>query len=610
MREDTQAGSNVLIRYRHFLLAPATLIALSCVLLLITGTVYHPAYLAAAVLGSVRIWWSAWQGLRRRDFTADIPVSVATGAALAIGQEAAAAVVATLLLVGGLLEDLVAARASKAIDALAHLLPDVVTVRRQGQDVEVAVDAIQVGDVVLVRPGDRVAVDGQIEDGEAVINQAVITGESIPIDKGIGDDVFAGTLNEVGAIEVRASRVGDATTLGQIRLLVSEAEQRKAPIERLLDRYAKLYTPGALILGLLLWWWTGDILRAITVLIVFCPCVMVLATPTALVAAIGNAALRGSLVKQGSTVEALARIDAIAFDKTGTLTLGSPRLVAIEPVEGTTEQDVLRTAAMAERRSEHPLSRAIRAGATEAGLPIEDPDTFVALPGLGVRAVHDGHQVVVGRPALLEDLGLTIPATAAGHTTVVVARDHTVIGTLVFEDTVRAGAPSAVGDLSQLGLRTILISGDNELVARRLGSQLGIPEVHGGVLPGEKVRVVETYQGRGRTVAFVGDGINDGPALAIADVGVAMGATGSDVAIETAQIALLSDDLARLPHLVALSRRAIRVIRQNLIVSLSVLVTALGLTVAGRLDPVAGALVHELSSLPVIANSARLFRRR
>jgi Cd2+/Zn2+-exporting ATPase len=265
---------------------------------------------------------------------------------------------------------------------------------------------------------------------------------------------------------------------------------------------------------------------------------------------------------------------------------------------------------MAERRSEHPLARAIRTRATEAGVPIDDPDTFVALPGLGVRVGHRGHHFVVGRPALMEDLGMTVPRYPAGHTTVMVARDGAVIGTLFFEDTVRTGAMSAVGDLRQLGLRTILISGDNERVAHRLGSQLGIPEVHGGVLPREKVQVVERHQGRGRTVAFVGDGVNDGPALAVADVGVAMGATGTDVAIETAEIALLSDDLARLPHLVALSRRAIRVIEQNLLFSLSVLVAALGLTIAGRLNPVAGALVHELSSLPVIANSARLIRRR
>jgi Cd2+/Zn2+-exporting ATPase len=337
---------------------------------------------------------------------------------------------------------------------------------------------------------------------------------------------------------------------------------------------------------------------------------MVLATPTALVAAIGNAALRGSLVKQGSTVEALARVDTIAFDKTGTLTIGVPRLVTIEAADGIDQEEVLRTAAMAERRSEHPLARAIRAGAIDAGLPIGDPDTFVPLPGLGVRATDGVHQIVVGRAALMEDLGFTLPAGVGPGTAVFVARDQIILGTLLFEDTIRPEALPTVGELSGMGLRAVLISGDTDLVAGRLASHLGITEVHGGVLPGEKVRLVETHQAGGHTVAFVGDGVNDGPALAIADVGVAMGATGSDLAIETAEIALLSDDLARLPQLVELSRRAISVIKQNLLFSLSVLVAALGLTVAGVLDPVAGALVHELSSIPVIANSARLLNRR
>src|SRR5215469_11386488 len=340
-----RGGQRFIGRYRDFLLAPSTLFTALSLVLLIAASIQTPdglinsehartwLYLAAALAGSLYIWWSAIQGIRERDFTADIPVSFATAAALIIGQYSAAAVVAVLLLLGGMLEEFVSARAGNALDSLAKLLPDQVAVRRGGEDVVVALAEVQSGDLVLIRSGDRIPVDGSIMLGTASVNQAAITGESLPVDKQVGDSVYAGTLNEVGALEVRATKVGEETTLGQIRRMVAEAQEQKAPVERILNRYAKFYTPAALILGALVWWWSGDILRAITILIVFCPCVMVLATPTALVASIGNAALRGSLVKKGATVEALARIDTVVFDKTGTLTTGQPQLTAIVPLD-------------------------------------------------------------------------------------------------------------------------------------------------------------------------------------------------------------------------------------------------------------------------------------
>jgi len=358
-----RSGRALLGRYRDFVLDPATLFALGSLLLLAAAGVQSPAgllgsddpsrastplYLAAALVGSLYIWWSAIRGIRKGDFTADIPVSLATLAALVIGQYSAAAVVAVLLLVGGTIEGFVAARSTRALEALARLLPDRVTVRRDGRNTVVPLAELQVGDLLLVRSGERIAADGQVLAGHAAVNQAAITGESLAVDKAPGDAVFAGTLNEVGALEVHTSRVGEETTLGQIRRMVAEAQTRKAPIERLLDRYARFYTPVAILLGLLLWWWTGDVLRAITMLIVFCPCVMVLATPTALAASIGNAALRGSLIKKGATVEALARVDTIAFDKTGTLTRGTPQLIEIVPLNGMSESDLLCLAASRE----------------------------------------------------------------------------------------------------------------------------------------------------------------------------------------------------------------------------------------------------------------------
>jgi Zn2+/Cd2+-exporting ATPase len=614
-------------RYRSFLLDPGTIFTLVSLLLLILATIVTPdgiinsahahtwLYLAAALVGSVYIWWSAIQGVRERDFTADIPVSFATAAAFIIGQYSAAAVVAVLLLLGGMLEEFVSARAGNALASLAKLLPDRVTVRRDGEDRVVALSEVQSGDQVLIRSGDRIPVDGVVVLGTASVNQAAITGESLSIDKQVGDLVYAGTLNEVGALEVHASRVGTETTLGQIRRMVEEAQQQKAPIERILNRYAKFYTPAALLLGALVWWWSGDILRAITILIVFCPCVMVLATPTALVASIGNAALRGSLVKKGATIEALAKVTAVAFDKTGTLTFGQPKLTTLDPLGQLTETELLRLAARAEKLSEHPLGRAVVQAALARALVIPDPEEFTVLPGLGVRACIEGGEVIIGRPRLLSEQGITIHQQVqararnlaeVGRTVILVAYNERLVGMLVLEDILRPEASAVITRLRKLGIHTVLVTGDNAVTAQRIAGELGIGEVHAEVLPGQKVEIVRQLQAQGLHVAFVGDGVNDGPALATANVGVAMGLAGTDVAIETAEIALLSDDLAKLPHLLSLSRQAMRAITQNLIFSLSVLAIAVGLAIPGILQPVTGALLHELSSLPVIANSARL----
>ena len=614
-------------RYRDFLLAPGTIFTLVSLLLLVIATIQAPdgvinsahahtwLYLAAALVGSVYIWWSAIGGIRERDFTADIPVLFATAAALIIGQYSAAAVVAVLLLLGGMLEEFVSARAGNALDSLAKLLPDRVTVRRDGEDLVVPLEEVQSADLVLIRSGDRIPIDGVVARGIASVNQAAITGESLAVEKQQGDAVFAGTLNELGALEVRATKVGEETTLGQIRRMVEEAQRQKAPIERILNRYAKFYTPAALILGALVWWVSGDILRAITILIVFCPCVMVLATPTALVASIGNAALRGSLVKKGATIEALAKVTAVAFDKTGTLTFGQPKLATIQPLEEMTETELLRLAAIAEKLSEHPLGRAIVQAALAREVAVPDPEEFIVLPGLGVQARIDEGEVIIGRPRLLSEQGITVQEEVAvrarnlasvGRTVILVAHNRQVVGMLVLEDTLRPEAGQVIRRLKKLGIRTVLVTGDNSVTAERIAGELGISEVHADVLPAQKVEIVKQLQAQGMNVAFVGDGVNDGPALATANVGVAMGLGGTDVAIETAEIALLSDDLTKLPHLLSLSRQAMRAIKQNLIFSLSVLAIAVGLAIPGILLPVTGALLHELSSIPVIANSARL----
>ena len=621
---------NWFMRYRNFLLDPGTLFTLASGMLLILAVILDPSglfsheetlsagsiyYLAAALVGSSYIWWSALQGIRERDFTADIPVSLATIAAILIGQYSAAAVVAVLLLLGGLMEEFVAARASQSLESLASLLPDRVTVRRNGRDMTVCLDEVIIGDLILIRSGDRIAVDGQVVSGSASVSQAAITGESLAVEKKSGDMVFAGTLNEVGALEVRVTKIGSETTLGQIRSLIEEAQANKPPIERLLSRYAKLYMPTALISGGLLWWYSGDVMRAITMLIVFCPCVIVLATPTALVAAIGNAALRGSLIKKGAIIESLSHVDTVVFDKTGTLTQGKPRLLQIIPLSKISESEILRKGATAEKFSEHPLGKALVSAAVSQRIFLPDPESFDALPGLGIRARVEEEDLFMGRPGSLEKEGIFISSEiqekisyleTAGCSVILLAVGGSVEGLFVFEDELRPESKNLIQRLDEMGLNAVIVTGDNQAATQRVAEKIGIKKIFSEKMPQEKVEIVKELQSRGHKVAFVGEGVNDGPALAQADVGIAMGIAGTDVAIETADIGLLSDDLSKMPHLIMVSRKAIKTIKHNLILCLGVLAVAVALTVPGILTPITGALLHELSSIPVIVNSMRL----
>lgn len=617
-------------RYREFLLDPGTLFTMASGLLLLLAVVSDPGgllshdgseearsvfYLAAAIMGSSYIWWSALQGIRERDFTADIPVSLATIAAILIGQYSAAAVVAVLLLLGGLMEEFVAARASQSLESLARLLPDRVTVRRDGRDTIVCLDEVIIGDLILIRSGDRIAVDGQVVSGSASVSQAAITGESLAVEKKAGDTVFAGTLNEVGALEVLVTKIGSETTLGQIRSLIEEAQANKPPIERLLSRYAKLYMPTALISGGLLWLYSGDVMRAITMLIVFCPCVIVLATPTALVAAIGNAALRGSLIKKGAIIESLSHVDTVVFDKTGTLTQGKPRLLQIIPLGKIPESEILRKGAAAEKFSEHPLGKALVSAAVSQKIFPPDPEIFEALPGLGIRARVEEENLFMGRPGSLEKEDIFISSEiqekissleTAGCSVILLAVGGRMEGLFVFEDELRPESKNLIQRLDEMGLNAVIVTGDNHAATQRVAEKIGIKQIFSEKMPQEKVDIVKALQSRGHKVAFVGEGVNDGPALAQADVGIAMGIAGTDVAIETADIGLLSDDLSKMPHLIMVSRKAIKTIKHNLIFSLGVLAVAVALTVPGILTPITGALLHELSSIPVIVNSMRL----
>jgi Cd2+/Zn2+-exporting ATPase len=572
-------------------------------------------YLLSALVGSSFIWWSAYQGIKERDFTADIPVTIATIAAIAIGQYSAAAVVAVLLLLGGMLEEFVSARAGKALESLAKLLPDKVTVRLDGHDIIVPLEEVKLGDTILVKSGERIAVDGTVLSGTASVNQAAITGESLPVDKQEGDTVFAGTLNEVGAMEILATKVGSETTLGQIHRLIEEAQTQKPNVERLLNNHAKFYTPTAIILGFLLWWWSGDLTRAITMLIVFCPCVMVLATPTALVASVGNAALRGNLIKKGATIESMAKIDTVIFDKTGTLTQGEPKLASVIALNNNKNEDLLSLAAIAEKFSEHPLGKAIVKAAEEEGLSVPDPELFESISGAGIKVMTRGKNIFVGRLKQAAEFNVSISNEVEeiiikqfqmGHNVVMIGIDNEIAGLLTFEDKIRPESKRSIENLHRLGIKTIMITGDSKVVAEQTAKTLDINEIYAEVMPQEKVEIVKRLQLEGHKIIFVGDGVNDGPALVTADVGIAMGLTGTDVAMETAEVGLLSDDLLKIPYLISVSKKAISTIWQNVVFSLGILSMAVILTIPGILTPVTGALLHELSSIPVIINSARL----
>ena len=607
------------------MLSPGTLIAAANAFLLALGVVASLAgqpqaarwlYLASALIGGAPIFKLAvWNILRDFDLTAGVMVSIAMIAALIVGEYSAAALVALMMLIGEMLEDLTIARADNALKELAGLVPDTVTLRRDGQEIEVPIQAVRQGNVVLVRPGGRIPVDGRVRSGHAAVDLAAITGESMPLDKEPGDAVYAGTLCTGGALEIEVEKVGEETTLGYMVRLVTEVRNTQAPVQRVANRYAQYMTPLALAIAVGTYFLTGDVMRSITVLVVICPCSLVLATPTAVVAAIGNAAKRGVLVKHGSAMEQIGKVDVVAFDKTGTLTFGEPRLIQAISLNGFARDRLLGLAASAERSSEHPLARAVVAAARQECLATAVPEDFVALPGHGISARVDGRQVAIGERMLAHE-GIALDGAtreqvqelaARGESVIPVAVDRQIAGLLVITDTVRPESRAAVERLKGMGVKeTVLISGDQAAVAESIGRALGVDRVHAEVLPQDKLDLIRELQAQGRSVAFVGDGVNDAPALAAADVGIAMGAIGTAVAMETADVVLLTDEVQRVPYLIELSRSSLGVIRNNVIFSMSMNVLSVLLSVFGVIGPVVGAVMHEVSALPVVANSARL----
>lgn len=612
-------------RYRKFLLSPGTLITLINVLLMALGFIYgligkpvisNWLYLSSAIIGGAPVFKLAIVNIFRHfDLTAGVMVSIAMIAALIVGEYSAAAMVAFMMLFGEMLENMTIARADNALNELEQLLPATVIIKQKEYDKEVSIETVKPGDIAIIHSGSRIPVDGCIQSGSAAIDQSSITGESVPVDKNPGDVVYAGTICTAGALEIVIEKIGEKTTLGHMIELVKEARSTQSPVQRVANKYAQYLTPLALFIAVITFFITKDIIRSITVLIVICPCSLVLATPTAIIAAIGNATKRGVLVKNGSAFELIGKVDVVAFDKTGTLTLGELKVTDTISLNGLKPSDILSLAASVERLSEHPLARAIVSSAKEKGLQISDTENFQTMPGHGVSAIINDSQVIVGK-RMLDKHGIEIlpivlskieTLESQGNTVIPVGYREEIAGLILITDSVRKESGLAIAKLKQLGIKeTILISGDNKAVVQVIGESLGVDHIYAEMLPEQKLDLITSLQSQNKTVAFVGDGVNDAPALAAADVGIAMGTIGTSIAIETADVVLLTDKLKGLTDLIELSQAGLITIRNNVIFAMGMNLLSVALSVGGIIGPVFGAIMHEVSALPVIANSVRL----
>lgn len=592
-------------------------VAIVCSLLGFSPFPFDMAWIAIILCG-IPIILEALIGLVTAfDIKADVLVSMALIASVLIGEDFAAGEVAFIMQLGGLLEELTVARARAGIEKLVHLTPQTARVLRDGKEQVVAAQDVRVGDRLRVLPGEGIPVDGVIISGQTSINQAVMTGESLPVDKAVGDEVSSGTVNQFGVFEMEATKVGEDSSIQRMIRLVQSADAGKAKIVGIADRWATWIVVTALVAAALTWLFTGEIIRAVTILVVFCPCALVLATPTAIMAAIGNVTRHGFLVRDGGALERLSAVRIIAFDKTGTLTHGTPRVVMVASTSpGMTAEEVYRLASAAEQYSEHPLGKAIvdchEKESSQALPPVRD---FRMIPGRGVHACVEGRQVLAGNPGLLFEQGIvmTAPPEAIKHlekgcTITYVAVDGEFAGWLALSDTIRDEARGMVKALSRLGVVPVLLTGDHGNAARAIASQLHIQEVKANCLPEDKLEAIDAYQAQGQAVCMIGDGINDAPALKKADVGIAMGGVGSDIAVDAADIALVNDDVKELPHMVALSKRMMTTIKCNMTFSMVLNFIAIALAISGILDPVVGALVHNAGSVLVITNSALLLR--
>jgi len=591
----------------------------------ITSRVPWPLGLGLVLVAGYPVFRNVARAALRKQVIAHTLMTVGVIAALAVGEWATAVVVVFFMRVGDYAEHFTTERARKAVKDLSASAPQMARVLRDGVESEIPVTQVQAGEVVVVRPGEAVPVDGEVTHGQATVNQAAITGEAMPVEAGPGSHVYAATLVSLGSLRVRATHVGAETTFGRVIKLVGEAEAHRADVQRIADRFSAYYLPVVATVAALTFLLRRDPLATAAVLVVACSCSFALATPIAMLASIGAGAKRGLMIKGGKYLERLAQADTLLIDKTGTLTLGKPQIVDFrlltEDLDATTisnqQSTILNLAASAERYSEHPLAQAVREMAYDRGLRLEEPQAFEAVPGLGVRAMVAGHEIEVGSQRMMGAYDAQIRALTdlpelegQGKTLLFVAVDKKLSAIFAAADTLRPEAPRAIVDVKALGIRHVeLLTGDNPRVAAALAQQLGV-QYRAGLLPEDKIRIVKEYQAQGHIVIMVGDGVNDAPALAQSDVGIAMGAAGSDVAIEAAHIALMREDWSLVPQVLAIARRTLGVVKMNIAFTTLYNLVGLSLAALGFLPPIFAAAAQSLPDLGILANSSRLLKQK
>jgi len=574
--------------------------------------------LFATLFGGYLRFISGFKDIFNRKITVNVFVAVALTATLAIGEFRPAALIVFIMAVAGALESYTLDKTHRSIRALLDLAPKMATVRRGASNEEVVVPAseVQIGDVVVVRPGGRIPIDGIVVAGESSVNQAPITGESMPVEKLKGSEVFGGTLNETGRLEIKTTKVGQDTTLSKIVHLVEQAQGTKAPIQNIADRFTVWFLPAVLVIAFIAFLTSGDIKVAVSVLLVACPCAFAIATPTAVTAGISNMARHAVLIKGGMFLELAKKIDVLLVDKTGTFTLGKPKVVEVVAFDDMSEAEVLRLAAIAEKYSEHPLARSVTTRAKECGIQVPDPHEFKIEIGMGVTAQLDGKKILVGNNSFLQDKGVSVTEyieqavseqTEQGRTAILIANNMKPVGLIAIADEIRSQTPGAIASLKAMGIKNItMLTGDNHKVAKAVAEEIGVDDFEAELLPEQKLQFVEKLQKQGHLVGMIGDGINDAPALALADVGIAMGAAGTDVAVETADVTLMNDDLLRVVNFMEMSRKVLLRIKLNILFSIIYNVIGLVLASLGMLTPVLAVIFQEAGCVTVVFSSTLL----
>lgn len=584
---------------------------------------FDPSWVTIIISGIPLLYLAIWRIIYNRGISkisSALLICIAMFAALAIGELFAAGEVAFIMALGALLEDATTNRAKKGLKKLISLAPTQGRRIRDGKEEMIPAEDIRKGDVLRILAGETIPVDGKILIGETSVDQSIMTGESLPVDKTVGDEVFCGTINRFGAIDITATKVGEDSSLQKLIRMVEDAENKQAPMQRIADRVASWLVPVALLIAILAYVFTGNIVTGVTVLVVFCPCALVLATPTAIMAAIGQATKHGVIIKSGESLEKMGKVDTIAFDKTGTLTYGRLEVSDVISFDSSlTEKELLTVTASAEAKSEHPLGKAIVARAKEQSLPLTESVDFKMAAGRGISAKVSGRSLLCGNEKYLLEHSVTIEGQVhgtleklrtEGKASILVAGNNVCIGVIALSDVLRPEAKDMVSRLSAMRTSAVLLTGDNRKTADYFAKQVGISEVRAELLPEEKVQNVEALREEGRKVCMIGDGVNDAPALKTADVGVAMGSMGSDIAVEAADIALMSDDISKIPYLKRLSNATVKTIKFSITLSMCINFVAIVLSLLELLTPVTGALVHNAGSCFVVLIAALLYDRK